>query len=95
MPLLNSVLQAEILSPLGEHDSQQEESLIYYARQHSKFNVPELSVKIGQLSVCLYVPFMAACSVLLPHMCFFIGCCKLENIINSVGFRDSLKMISI
>lgn len=40
-------------------------------------------------SVSLYVPFMVACSVLLPHMCFFIGCCKLENIINSFGFRDS------
>lgn len=46
-------------------------------------------------SVSLYVPFMAACSILLPHMCFFIGCCKLENIINSVGFRDSLKMIFV
>lgn len=45
-------------------------------------------------SVSLYVLFMVACSVLLPHMCFFIGCCKLENIINSFGFRDSLKMIS-
>lgn len=31
------------------------------------------SLKVGQLSVTLYVPFMAACSVLLLHMCFFIG----------------------
>lgn len=41
-------------------------------------------------SVSLYVPFIAAYSVLLPHMCFFIGC-KLENIVKSFGFRATLK----
>lgn len=45
-------------------------------------------------SASLYVPFMAACSVLWPHMCFFIGCGKLENI-KSFGFGASLKVISI
>lgn len=44
--------------------------------------------------VSLYAPFMAACSVLWLHMCFFIGCCKLENI-KSFGFGASLKMIAI
>lgn len=73
MPLLSSDLWTESSSSPGKQDFQQEESLICYARKHSKFNVPELSVKVGQLSVCLSLWSFHECVVcfIATHVCFY------------------------
>lgn len=95
-PLLSSVLWAKSLPPPGKHDYKEREAWHALPGNTQNLMLPSSQWKLDNCpSVSLYFPFMAACSVSFLHMCFFIGCYELENIVKCLGFRASFKTISV
>lgn len=95
MSPLSSLLWAESWSPLASMTSSRREACSAMPGNTQNLMFQSSLWKLDNCpSVSLYVSFTAARSGLWPHMCFFIGCCKLENI-KSFGFGASLKMISV